>query len=171
MTASYRHTGLPFSVEVTRSPRRRRTVGGQMSGNVLNVSVPSWMSKADADRAVADMVQRFARRWSTDGIDLPGRARRLAQRHGLPRPSDIAWSDAMRSRWGSCTPKTGVVRISSRLAPYPSWVLDYVIVHELAHILAPEHSPRFWRLVEAYPFAERARGYLIAKSGDAEGDF
>jgi predicted metal-dependent hydrolase len=74
----------------------------------------------------------------------------------------------MNERWGSCSPATGAIRISDRLAAYPSWVRDYVIVHELGHLTHASHSDAFWRLVNRYPLAERARGYLIAKAGDAE---
>ena len=76
----------------------------------------------------------------------------------------------MSSRWGSCTPATGEIRIATAVRGFPPWVLDYVIVHELAHLEEANHSPRFWKLVGRYPRAERARGYLIAKSGDSEAD-
>jgi predicted metal-dependent hydrolase len=72
----------------------------------------------------------------------------------------------MTARWGSCTKATSSIRISTRLGPFPDWVLDYVIVHELAHLVHLDHSPAFWELVHRYPRAERATGYLIAKSGD-----
>ena len=159
-----------FVVSVRRSKRRRKSVGGQLVGGTLLVTVPSWMSKADEAHAVADMVRRFTRRRSAERFDLPGRAARLARRHGLERPAEIRWSDSMQSRWGSCTPATGAVRLSTRLASFPDWVVDYVLVHELAHLSVADHSPAFWSLVERYPLAERARGYLIAKSGDAEAD-
>lgn len=162
--------GPPFTVEVQRSRKRRKSVGGKLVGSVLQVTVPSWMSRAEQDRAVDDMTRRFARRWSTDRIDLGGRARRLARQLELPAPTVVRWSDSMLSRWGSCTPSTGTVRVSTRLAPFPAWVLDYVLVHELAHLAVPEHSEAFWALVDRYPMAERARGYLIAKSGDVEGE-
>jgi predicted metal-dependent hydrolase len=72
-------------------------------------------------------------------------------------------------RWGSCTPSEGTIRISSRLAAEPAWVLDYVIVHELAHLSVACHDARFWALVHRYPRAERARGFLMAR-GMADAD-
>lgn len=68
-----------------------------------------------------------------------------------------------RDRYGSCTPLDRTIRISNRVADMPSWVRDYVVMHELTHLLVPEHSPRFWRIVRRYPMTERARGFLIAK--------
>ncbi|MDQ1462801.1 MAG: hypothetical protein QOI08_4285, partial [Actinomycetota bacterium] len=73
--------------------------------------------------------------------------------------------------WGSCTPEDGAIRVSSRLAPYPSWVLDYVLVHELAHLVVASHGPAHDELVDRFPLAERARGFLVAVDLDPdEGD-
>ena len=157
---------LPFSVEIQRSARRKRTVGANLVGNVLTIVVPSWMSRAEEDHWVDVMSGRFRRQLSTDRIDLTDRAITLSRRHDLPRAREIRWADNMVSRWGSCTPSSGVVRISSHIARFPDWVVDYVIVHELAHLEISGHSDAFWRLVHRYPKAERAIGYLIAKSGD-----
>ena len=99
-------------------------------------------------------------------IDLAQRAKALARRHGLATPTDIRWSDDMTTRWGSCTPDTGAIRISTRIAAFPDWVVDYVIVHELTHLRVPGHGDDFWAVVRHYPRMERAIGYLIAKSGD-----
>lgn len=158
--------GPAFTVDVVRSAKRRKTVGAQLRGGVLTVTVPSWMSKAEERRWAATMADRFARSMSTERIDLPQRASALARRHRLTDASEIRWAGDMTARWGSCTPATGEIRISDRLAAFPEWVLDYVIVHELAHIEVPNHSPAFWALVRRYPRAERAIGYLIAKSSD-----
>src|SRR5215207_3367251 len=151
---------MTFGVEVVRSTRRTRTVSAQLIGSVLRVSVPAWMSATEERKWVDEMTLRYQRRHDASLVDLDQRAALLARRHGLPGPSSIRWVTTMRSRWGSCTPSTGVIRISDRLAGFPSWVRDYVIVHELAHLAHTGHTPAFWRLVDRYPLAERARGYL-----------
>lgn len=153
----------PMKVEVVRSTRRRRTVQARAVGDVLRVSIPATMTKADEERFVADMVRRMERRTSSAGIDLNERALALARRHGLDMPQSIRWVDNQEWRWGSCTPADRSIRISSRLAGYPAWVVDYVIVHELAHLTVAGHGPSFWALVGRYPKAERARGFLMAK--------
>ncbi|HEY0521233.1 MAG TPA: M48 family metallopeptidase [Ilumatobacteraceae bacterium] len=158
----------PFSVEVTRSTKRRKTVGARLVGGVLRIALPSWMSKAEEAHWVREMSGRFQRKMSADRLRLDERATALARRHELQRPQSIRWADDMRSRWGSCTPSLGTIRISTRLAVFPDWVVDYVIVHELAHLDVLAHNDAFWRLVYRYPKAERAIGYLIAKSGDGE---
>ena len=158
----------PFRVEVIRSARRKRTVGAQLNGELLTITIPSWMSRAEESHWVDTMSARFRRKLSTDRINLRDRATTLARRHDLGRPREISWADDMTSRWGSCTPATRSIRISTRLAAFPDWVIDYVIVHELAHLDRGDHSAEFWKLVHRYPKAERAIGYLIAKSNDTD---
>ena len=160
----------PFRVEVVRSARRKRTVGAELRGDVLHIAIPSWMSPTEEDHWVAKMTAGFKRKLSSDRIDLTDRAATLARRYQLPRAREIRWADDMSSRWGSCTYSTASIRISNRLAPFPDWVIDYVIVHELCHLEVRGHGPEFWRLVQRYPKAERAIGYLIAKSGDTDLD-
>lgn len=157
-----------MDIEVVRSPRRKKTVQATMVGSTLRVAIPAAMSEAEELHWVEEMRRRFARRRATAEIDLPSRAARLADEFDLPSPSTIVWSDRQRMRWGSCTPAERRIRISNRLAGFPSWVIDYVIVHELAHLVLADHSPQFWSLVGRYALAERARGYLIARSGTDE---
>lgn len=155
-----------WSVEVVRSAKRRKTVQARVVDGVVRVSIPAWMTRADEDRWVATMVGRVERGRAAAAVDLPARADALARRHDLPRPTAIRWVDNQRERWGSCTPATGEIRISSRLAGFPSWVVDYVVVHELAHLVIAGHGQAFDALVARYPLAERARGFLIAKGLD-----
>lgn len=159
---------VPFRVEVNRSTRRRRSVGAHLVGDVLRLAIPSWMSVAEEQHWIDEMSRRFLRRMSADRLDLAERAVTLARRHDLSRPREIRWADDMTTRWGSCTPASGTIRISTRLAAFPDWVIDYVIVHELAHLDVPGHGDDFWRLVHRFPRAERAIGYLIAKSGEVD---
>ena len=161
----------PFSVDVVKSKRRKRSVGAQLIGDVLHISVPSWMSRAEIAEWVEKMSASYRRQLSTDRINLRQRALALSRRHSLPRPKEIRWDDSMTGRWGTCTIDTGEIRLSSRLAAFPNWVLDYVIVHELCHMEVDGHTPEFWKLVNRYPKAERAVGYLIAKSGESDDEF
>ena len=160
----------PFQVEVVRSKKRRRTVSAQMHGDVLRVSIPSWMSKTEEASNVAEMVRRFKRKIATQEVDLTDRARILAKRYSLRTPDSIEWAENLTSVWGLCTPSTKTIRMSTRLVGFPSWVLDYVIVHELAHLHVSGHGPDFWEITRRYEKTERAIGYLIAKAGDTEDD-
>jgi predicted metal-dependent hydrolase len=158
-----------MEVEVVRSKRRRKTIQAYEVGGVLRVAIPASCTAEEEAHWVGVMVKRFERRRSTEAVDLTARARQLATRFGLSEPVSIRWADNQNSMWGSCTIVDRTIRISSRLAGYPRWVLDYVIVHELAHLVERGHGPAFHALVDRYPRAERARGYLIAK-GTGEPD-
>ena len=57
---------------------------------------------------------------------------------------------SMKTRWGSCTPKTGAIRIARELAAYPIECLDMVVAHELVHLLEPSHNQRFHALLDTY---------------------
>jgi predicted metal-dependent hydrolase len=157
---------LPFRVEVIRSARRRKSYAARLVGGVLQVTVPSWMSVSEERAAVKAMTAQFRRKLSTERIDLRARMRALHRNHGLPIADVIRWSDDMLGRWASCTPSTSTIRVSTRIAAFPDWVVDYVLVHEMAHLWHGGHGPEFWSAVSLYPRAERAIGYLIAKSGD-----
>jgi predicted metal-dependent hydrolase len=153
-------------VEVRRSARRKRTVQAYRSGGKTVVLVPAAMSAAEVDRWVRTMVARLdagAAKRRPGNEELEQRAQELSRRYldGAAQPVSVQWSDRQQRRWGSCTPSEGTIRLSRRLSGMPGWVVDYVLVHELAHLLVPDHSPTFWAHVERYPLAERARGFLI----------
>ncbi len=129
------------------------------------VLLPARMSQADEDRWVEEMLGRLARqdaRRRPDNDELLERAMRLSASwlRGRAVPQSVRWSNRQGSRWGSCTPVDGTIRLSTRLQGMPDWVVDYVLVHELAHLLEPGHDAAFWALVGRYPRSDRARGYL-----------
>ena len=156
--------GLP-ELELVRSTRRRRTVTAYARDGVVVVQLPAGMARADELRVVRQMVERVtgARNAAAAGGDaeLTARAHALADRwlDGV-RAASVSWSDRMGRRHGSCTSIDRTVRISRRLASCPSYVVDYVLIHELAHLIVPGHGREFWDLVERYPRTERARGFL-----------
>ena len=158
-------------VEVRRSSRRTRTVTAYRERDTIVVLIPQRMSKADEQTFVRDMVQkvlaREARSSAPQGDEaLAFRAHQLAVTYlapavdQLPLPAGVFWVRNQQQRWGSCTPSTGLIRLSHRLQSMPAWVVDYVLLHELAHLVEPTHSKRFWRLVGRYPAADKAKGYL-----------
>lgn len=154
-------TDLP--VDVIRSKRRKRTVQAYIADGRLRVMIPDGLSPDEESKLVERMTERIARKISSAGVDLEERAGTLAQEYGLPAPVSIEWSDRQMRRWGSCS-SDGRIRISNRLASMPAWVLDWVLIHELAHLEVPNHGPGFEVLVTRYQLAERAKGYLMAKS-------
>ncbi|HEX2058265.1 MAG TPA: M48 family metallopeptidase [Actinomycetota bacterium] len=155
-------------VEVRRSAKRKKTISAEIVGEALIVSVPERLSRAEEHEWVTLMARRMSERRRRDRLNSDGaleaKAAQLADRYlGGVRPADVSWVANQQSRWGSCCPDDRTIRISTALADYPAWVRDYVIVHELAHLIVPDHSPAFWELVNRYPLTERARGFLIAK--------
>lgn len=159
---------MAMPVDVIRSRKRKKTVEATVVDGRIRVLMPQWMTK-DAERLyVADLVEKLEKRYRSDGVDVDDRARRLAERYDLPAPRSVRWSDVQQKRWGSCTVDTGDIRVSRRLEGWPTWVLDYVLVHELAHLVEANHSPAFHALVARYPKTERAIGFLLAKGIDDE---
>lgn len=159
-----------MEITVVRSTKRVKTAQARMVDGRLEVRIPARASRDEEVRLVARFRRRFERTTASDAVDLTARARRLARSLDLPQPTEIRWVSNQAHRWGSCTPSMGTVRISDRLAGFPTWVIDHVIVHELAHLVEAGHGPRFRALIARYRLAERAEGYLIARSGAIDPD-
>lgn len=161
---------LPIELIVRRSARRTRTIAWKYQNLPtsfrVTLDIPASLTKAQEDewrrkieQKAKDRLSRLARRTDTD---LFTRAQALNWQYfkgELPLRSAL-WSSQQKSRWGSCTPTLGAIRLSVRLKALPDWVSDYVIVHELAHFVVGDHSDKFWTVVRHYPLTDRARGYL-----------
>lgn len=155
----------PPVVEVRRSRRRARTVSAYREDDRVVVLIPATFSPLEEREWVERMVARLEaadRRRNPGEDDLLARACELSRRYldGLARPASVSWVENQNHRWGSCTPADASIRLSTRLQGMPGWVLDYVLVHELAHLIVPTHSRSFWALLDSYPRTERARGFL-----------
>jgi len=152
-------------VEVRRSRRRSRTVTAYREGDRTVVAIPARFTRAQEREWVRRMLDRLAtqeqrRRPSDD--QLVRRAAELSSRYlgGRAVPTSVRWSGNQGRRWGSCSVGDGSIRISDRLRGMPPWVTDYVLLHELTHLLHAGHGPEFWAELAAYPRTERARGFL-----------
>jgi predicted metal-dependent hydrolase len=161
-------------VEVRRSQRRRRTVSAYRDGERVVVMIPALFSGAEEREWVDKMVARLAAREKKGHTDsaLYERAQQLAQRYlaeypHAAEPASVKWVRNQNGRWGSCTPADQSIRISNRIQNFPDWVIDYVILHELAHLVVAHHNSAFWALVARYAKSERARGYLEGVSAAA----
>ncbi len=160
-------------VEIRRSRKRVRTVTAWREGERTIVAIPARFTRAQENEWVRRMLTRLAaqeRRRRPSDDELMSRATDLSARYlgGRARPTTVRWSTNQGRRWGSCTPSDGTIRISDRVRGMPRWVLDYVLLHELAHLLHAGHGPDFWAELDAYPRTARARGFLEGYSYAAE---
>lgn len=157
-------------IEVRRSRRRRKTISAYREGDRLVLLVPAGLSARAEERYArelgAKVLAREQRRRPSD-VDLLDRASRLSDRYleGRAVPASVRWVTNQSTRWGSCTVGDRTIRLSHRLRGMPDYVVDYVLLHELVHLLVPGHGPDFHALLDRYPRCERARGYLEGWSG------
>lgn len=164
----YQRTDLS-KVEVKRSKRAKRNVTAYRDNDKTVVTVPTRMAKRDIDAYVTELVNRLDDRdeRASSHESLEQRARALSKKflgqdlfetHKVP--VKIRWVTNQNSRWGSCTPDEGTIRLSHRMQRMPSYVIDSVIVHELIHLLVTDHSPEFYELMNKFPQHEKAKAYL-----------
>ncbi|MBI1293990.1 DUF45 domain-containing protein [bacterium] len=155
------------SIKIIRSKKRSKTVSARIEDGVLVVRAPAAMGDEELTPIIEKLQKRLARRQARrtlDDADLEQRAQTLNRQYFEVKLqwASIRWVTNQEKRYGSCTPSERTIRISHRLAQVPAFVLDYVIVHELAHLLEANHGKGFWKLVNRFPKTERARGYLMA---------
>jgi predicted metal-dependent hydrolase len=160
-------------VEIRRSRKRVRTVTAWREGDRTIVAIPARFTRAQEREWVRRMLTRLAaqeRRRRPSDDELMSRATDLSTKYlgGRARPTAVRWSTNQGRRWGSCTPSDGTIRISDRVRGMPRWVLDYVLLHELVHLLHAGHGPDFWAELDAYPRTMRARGFLEGYAYAAE---
>lgn len=156
-----------METKIIRSQTRKKTVSAKVVNGVFVVRAPATMSDTELAPVIDTLKTRLERRQQKNALDddfLERRARQLNRQYlkGALKWASIRWVTNQNSRAGSCTPVRGTIRISHRLNEMPAFVRDYVIIHELAHLVEANHGPRFWKLVNQYPKTERARGYLMA---------
>jgi predicted metal-dependent hydrolase len=151
-------------IEIRTSKRRRKSATAYWSDGRIVVLLPSHLRgterKEMVDWLVARVLSRRPRAAASDEA-LFDRAMHLGRRY-VPGadPLSVRWVVNQQKRWASCTAETGEIRLSHRLQGVPEWVLDAVLVHELAHLVYPDHSPRFHDLADRFPRQSEAATFL-----------
>jgi predicted metal-dependent hydrolase len=155
------------NIEIIRSKKRKSTVQAKFANEKLCIYLPCGMTESEEKKWIDRMIkwgQRHQKRknLNDDGV-LSKRAQELNKKYfNGSLDFSIKFVTNQNTRFGSCTSANKSIRISDRIAKTPRWVQDYVIIHELAHLVHPNHTERFWEKVNQYKYAERAKGYLIA---------
>ena len=149
-----------YPVRVIRSKKRKRTVSARLVDGVLELSVPYWLSAKEERLFTERMQRRFARQKAHSSTDLEARCAVLAARYDLPKPASARWVTNQSTRWGSCTSTDASIRISNRMQAMPEWVIDAVLVHELAPLVEPNHGPAFKALEARFERQAEAAAFL-----------
>ncbi len=143
-------------IELRVSQRRRKTVAAYWEGDRIVIVFPKSVPKRDrqayVDELAAKLIAGRAKSRPTDA-ELHKRAAHLSRTYlkNEAKPTSVVWSTRQQARWGSCTAAEGTIRISARLQGAPQYVIDAVLVHELAHLVHSDHSPEFYDLANRFP--------------------
>ena len=157
-------SGWP-EVEIRTSARRRKTSEAKWVGGRIVVSLPAHLSGEDREKTISWLVERLVAkhplRHAVGDDELMTRALALVSRYRMEvHPTSVRWVSNQSARWGSCSFHSKEIRLSHRLRTVPPWVLDAVLVHELAHLRHPDHSPAFHQLADRFPRHKEAGIFL-----------
>jgi predicted metal-dependent hydrolase len=160
--------------KIIRSRRRRRTVSARVIKDTLLISAPAMLSQERLDGIVADFKIKFERKKIKEELDRKQSLVDIAQKineqyfENKLKVNSIEYAIDQDSKFGCCNYGSGRIRVSHKVGLMPGWVRDYVVIHEMAHLVEPNHSASFWEIVSRYKLAERARGYLMAAGLESE---
>lgn len=160
---------IPYRGRMARLTVRRHN-GAHVEIDYRNgflVDLPSWVCDEDSDGIVATEIKLWLKRKvRRDVMEI---ASAFGKRSGL-KPRVIRVAD-MKTGWGACGP-TGSILINWTLVFAPKAVLEYVVVHELAHLRVRSHGPDFWaHLATLLPDYERPKGWLDTHQGALDAEF
>lgn len=157
-----------MQIKIIRSHRRKRTVSARLDKDVLLIRAPLMISHERLGKIIDDLKSRFERKRLKEELeqkqDLSEIAASLNQKFfdNKLKINSIAYTPNQNRQFGCCSYREGDIRISHRVGLMPKWVRNYVLIHEMAHLIVPNHSRAFWDIVSRYRLTERARGYLLA---------
>ena len=141
-------------VEIRASSRRKKTGNAHWSGSRIVVQIPARIRGRERREFVDELVERLLTQRPQNAAGdaaLEERARVLAGLYNNDvQPKSVRWVNNQQARWASCSPGSREIRVSSRLRQCPEWVIDAVLVHELAHLQEADHSPKFYEIANRH---------------------
>lgn len=158
-----------MEIKVIRSMNRKKTIHARMIGEILEVHLPSGLDCEKERKIIEEIKQKIEKKKQKKQINIDNYPMQRFNEfndiyfQGKLKVNSIQFVTNQERVNGSCTPTRGTIRLSHRLLEMPRWVLDYVIMHEMTHLMYPDHSREFWTKVAEYKLTERARGFLMAK--------
>ena len=164
-----------MEVKIIRSKRRLRTVSARMTKDILLVQAPERLAAEQLEKIVGQFKLKFERKFLKTELDksrdLVDRANRINAKYfaNKLKLDQIEYVTGQNSKFGCCNWRTARISISHKIGLMPAWVRDYVVLHEMAHLVEPNHGKVFWEIVSRYRLAERARGYLMAVGHNISG--
>lgn len=144
---------------------QRKTSTAQLQGNDIHLILAEGLNETQRHKACQTLIHKILCQCYLTKIRK--RVAELNERHFREKYSSVKLK-YIHSKWGSCS-SDGEIIISSKLLLCPGWVIDYVIIHELAHLVEHNHSDRFWHVVErALPNYKRAEKWLTEHGSGLE---
>jgi hypothetical protein len=156
-----------MEIKIIRSKRRLRTVSARLVNDILLINAPLMLSTEHLEPIVANFKLKFEKKRLKENLDkehdLLAMSGLLNEKYfdNKLQVKSIEYVTTQNSRFACCNYRTARIRISHKIGLMPKWVRKYVIIHEMAHLIEPNHSKAFWDIVSRYRLTERARGYLM----------
>lgn len=168
----------PYKVQLHRHRGKTLRMRAKADEQLLLLSAPWFVTQREIERYVHDNIEKIRAHITQHQQAIETKQTRIARVNQAVFTREVAvlmsdWSAklglkppafflrSMRSRWGSCTPKTQRIRINIELRFHPFYALEYVVVHELIHIFEPSHNARFYALLNTHlPNWQEGHQYL-----------
>lgn len=160
-------------VVVRRTARRKTGLSAFWEEGQAVIAVPARLTREEEEHWIPRMVAKLEQNQLTRRLRNPADDDALMQQSlqlsakylgSRAVPESVRWVGNQNDRWGSATPARKTIRISHHVRGMPQWVVDYVLLHELAHLIHPNHSADFWAELAGYPQLETAKAFLAGAS-------
>ncbi|MBN1969005.1 MAG: M48 family metallopeptidase [Candidatus Delongbacteria bacterium] len=160
---------METKVEIIYSRKRKKTISAELNEDrsILRVLAPYGISQKILSPIIEKLKNKTLKKRVKDSDEyLLKRSESINKNFfsGNLKNFTIYYSGKIgKGSWGLCNLLDREIKLNKELSEYPEWVIDYVIMHEMTHLIVSGHNKEFWDIVNRYDKTERAIGFLIAK--------